>query len=382
MERESIPFPISLFWSEICSQDLHQTFKNSYINSIENKLPIDNLPWQYSNYGEESGGNLNESRHSNISTTTPRFCNKSTDIQIRSKHKTRILAGGDQFDGHANVPPKGANNRHNQSVQETLIRIKYNPEGINKSYWKTDFNTSSSPPGSSTLLLITNVSDNKAEGQPLLQRQSKSECSLVRRTKVVVPQSKFEQRENYKNSKCRNYNWVGYSKIGGLGAHCQGLTAGGQWSKVEAQLHIIVLEIKAAKLVIEFCFAGWKNQHQSVHLEINNVTALSHLLKMGGRKSAELNKILKEIWVYLIGNKITLTPEHLPSSHNIQADWESCQGLEQVETVSPDICKDNSDNGKAKCRLFCIMPVTSTPTVLHVMETGSLFCGSGDALQQ
>ena len=120
----------------------------------------------------------------------------------------------------------------------------------------------------------------------------------------------------------------------------------------------------------------------SVHLEINNVTALSHLLKKGGTKSAELNKILKEIWVYLIGNKITLTPEHLPISHNIQADWESRQGLEQVETVSPDICKDNSDNGKAKCRAFCVMPVTSTPTVLHVMETGSLFYGSGDALQQ
>ena len=62
MERESIPIPMALFWPGTCSQDLHQTFKNFYINSMENKHLIDNLPQQYSNYGEESGGNLNDSR--------------------------------------------------------------------------------------------------------------------------------------------------------------------------------------------------------------------------------------------------------------------------------------------------------------------------------
>ena len=102
-------------------------------------------------------------------------------------------------------------------MQETLIAGgKYNPEGISKSNWKVDFNISSSPPDYSTLLLITNVSDNKAEGQPMLGRQNKSECSLIRGTKVVVPQSELEQRKTYKNSKCENYNPVGCSKIGRL----------------------------------------------------------------------------------------------------------------------------------------------------------------------
>ena len=120
-------------------------------------------------------------------------------------------------------------------MQETVIAGKYNPEGINKSNWKVDFNILSSPPGYSTLLLITNVSDNKAEGQPLLRRQNKSECSLIRGTKVVVPQSELEQRKTYKHSKCGNYNSVGCSKIGRLGgAHCQGLITGSQWSKTEA----------------------------------------------------------------------------------------------------------------------------------------------------
>ena len=101
-------------------------------------------------------------------------------------------------------------------MQDTLIRGKYNPDGINKSNWKIDFDISSSPHGSSTLSLITNVSDNKAEGQPLLRRQNKSECSLIRGTKVMVLQSEFEQRETYKNSKCGNYNPVGCSEIGTL----------------------------------------------------------------------------------------------------------------------------------------------------------------------
>ena len=105
---------------------------------------------------------------------------------IGTKHKTRVFGDENQFGGHDYVPPRGENDGHYRSVQETLIGEKYNPEGINKSNWKVVFDISSSPPGSSTLSLIGNVPDNKAEGQPLLRRQNKSECSLIRGTKVVV----------------------------------------------------------------------------------------------------------------------------------------------------------------------------------------------------
>ena len=135
--------------------------------------------------------------------------------------KLEFLGGGNQFCGHDNVPPRTENNGHNQSVQETL-REKYNPEGISKSNWKIDFDISSSPPSSSTLLLITNVSDNKAEGLPLLQRQNKSECSLIGGTKVVVPLSELEQRETYKNSKYGNYKPVRCNKIRQLGGTLPG----------------------------------------------------------------------------------------------------------------------------------------------------------------
>ena len=189
MERESIRIPMSLFWSGTCSQDLHQTFKNSYINSTEKKHSIDNLPRRHSNYGEGleeiimSGDTVifllqHLSFIINLQKLEPNI--------IGTKHKTRVFGDENQFGGHDYVPPRGENDGHYRSVQETLIGEKYNPEGINKSNWKVVFDISSSPPGSSTLSLIGNVPDNKAEGQPLLRRQNKSECSLIRGTKVVV----------------------------------------------------------------------------------------------------------------------------------------------------------------------------------------------------
>ena len=64
--------------------------------------------------------------------------------------------GGNQFGEYDNVPPRVKNNGHNRSVQETPSREKYNPERINNSNWKVDFDISSSPPSSTTLSLITN----------------------------------------------------------------------------------------------------------------------------------------------------------------------------------------------------------------------------------
>ena len=52
------------------------------------------------------------------------------------------------------------------------------------------------------------------------------------------------------------------AKLGGWGAHCQGLTTGSQWSKTEAQTHINVLEMKAAKLSIESFCRVKKKQNQ------------------------------------------------------------------------------------------------------------------------
>ena len=61
----------------------------------------------------------------------------------------------------------------------------------------------------------------------------------------------------------------------------------------------------------------------AIHLQIENMTALSYLVKMARTRSPELLQVAKEIWDYLLANRIAVTAEHLPSSLNIQADWQS-----------------------------------------------------------
>ncbi len=77
---------------------------------------------------------------------------------------------------------------------------------------------------------------------------------------------------------------------------------------------------------------GSRNGHQniykgkivkSMHLQVDNLTALYHILKMGGTKNMTLIEVTKRIWEYLLSNGITLTVEYIPSKRNKSADWES-----------------------------------------------------------
>ena len=45
--------------------------------------------------------------------------------------------------------------------------------------------------------------------------------------------------------------------------------------------------------------------------------------KKGGTRSPELLQVAKEIWDYLLANGMAVTAECVPSSLNIQANWQS-----------------------------------------------------------
>ena len=85
--------------------------------------------------------------------------------------------------------------------------------------------------------------------------------------------------------------------------------------------HINILELIAVKLAILTFTIG--KSVTVIHLQIDNMTALSYLVKMGGSLNPELLQVAKEIWDYLLANGIAVTAEYLPSSLNIQADWQS-----------------------------------------------------------
>ena len=107
----------------------------------------------------------------------------------------------------------------------------------------------------------------------------------------------------------------------GWGAVCRNQKAGGLWSKEEQQEHINVLELRAARIALLTYIPMFRVT--SVHMQMDNIVALTYLLKMGGTKSLDLLTESKEIWGFLLSNRITLTAEYLPGILNVEADRES-----------------------------------------------------------
>ena len=111
------------------------------------------------------------------------------------------------------------------------------------------------------------------------------------------------------------------ARTGGWGAECNGQITGGVWNQEESNLHINVQELIAAQLALKTFTKLMKGS--SVHLMIDNTSALSHLAKMGGTKNEMMIDLSKEIWSYLTSKQITLTLEWIPSKLNVEADWAS-----------------------------------------------------------
>ena len=93
----------------------------------------------------------------------------------------------------------------------------------------------------------------------------------------------------------------------GCGAVCWGIRTGSQWSKKEQDLHINQLQL----LVINFSILNFAKMWKisAIHIQVDNMTALSYLLKMGGTRYPELMQISKKIWEFLLGQGVAITAE-------------------------------------------------------------------------
>ena len=107
----------------------------------------------------------------------------------------------------------------------------------------------------------------------------------------------------------------------GWGASCQGNSTGGKWSLMESGEHINILELMAVELAVHTFLRDKYNI--TVHLQVDNMTALSYVAKMGGTKCHVLVVIAKRIWEFLTSRQIMITVEYIPSILNVTADWES-----------------------------------------------------------
>ena len=126
------------------------------------------------------------------------------------------------------------------------------------------------------------------------------------------------------------------AKTGGWGAVCHLGSTGGQWSEWEKQQSINMQELLAAELAIKTFTKDHKPA--SVHMRIDNTSALSYIVKMGGTQSLPMLTVAKRIWQYLLEHEITITAEWIPSHLNTIADWESRNVSDSTEwKLSPRV---------------------------------------------
>ena len=148
--------------------------------------------------------------------------------------------------------------------------------------------------------VLTTTTNSGSERSKFLSNQSKIKPAVTDRVEVVEGEFTSSERQTTENRNTTVNNPKGCFQ-NRLGSNVLGLTA----------VKLAILTFTKGKSVT------------SIHLQIDNMTTLCYLVKMGGTRSPELLQVAKEIWDYLLANGITVTAEYLPSSLNIQADWQS-----------------------------------------------------------
>ena len=111
------------------------------------------------------------------------------------------------------------------------------------------------------------------------------------------------------------------ASLTGWGASCGEQVSHGFWTGGDLDLHINVLELKAALLALKAFARVSAGSH--VLLRVDNTTAISYINKMGGILSPTLNQAARELWQWCESRRISVFASYIPSAENWRADRES-----------------------------------------------------------
>ena len=227
---------------------------------------------------------FDEQGYSYILTSALRFHNKCQEVSVPTVSKNRVLGHDDRFCGD-DIESSKRENRKNQSQmsKDALEQTSNNkgtspidravnilsiggiasPVAIPSNAETTDFRVGSSIKG----IRVRSVALSRSKG----------------RVELVDPKFRVEQRkEPCETAPTTNYLVRCFHS--GLGAACQGLSTGGKWSQQERESHINILELKAAKFAVMIYTQKFPHLKYEP-IRIDNMTALSYLVKMGGTRN-------------------------------------------------------------------------------------------------
>ncbi len=78
----------------------------------------------------------------------------------------------------------------------------------------------------------------------------------------------------------------------------------------------------------------WDDSDCHVLLQIDNITAVAYVNKMGGTKSHNCRVVARQIWQWALSRGIWLSAEHIPGESNVEADQGHFQMLQTFATFA------------------------------------------------
>jgi hypothetical protein len=114
--------------------------------------------------------------------------------------------------------------------------------------------------------------------------------------------------------------------------------AQGQWSVIEAQMHINYLELLAIFLTLKSLYKHVSDTH--IQIQCDNVCAISYVNDMGGMASMGMNDLAFDIWTWCLKRNIFISAVYIPGSDNVVADYFSRNFSDSTEwMLKSDIFK-------------------------------------------
>ncbi|KZR97528.1 Uncharacterized protein APZ42_007543, partial [Daphnia magna] len=120
---------------------------------------------------------------------------------------------------------------------------------------------------------------------------------------------------------CPDLSIFADASLQGWGAVCDSVTTRGPWPQVDRSRHINELELLGALYALQ-TFTR-ESRSISVHLFLDNSTAVAYVNKCGGTRSRTLSAITSKIVEWCESRNISVLASHLPGVLNSIADRES-----------------------------------------------------------
>ena len=215
------------------------------------------------------------------------------------------------------------------------------------------------------LLQIQQISSNTTNiifiGKPFSFRQNCFERKLKNRTEMVGTKLRTAQWSGINPTACRGVN-TDRCLSKGLGATCNGTSTGRMWSAQEMKNHINVRELLAIKLAIQTFSKTLK--HKTINFQVDNMVALTYLLKMGGTTSP-INKRNMRSSSPMWDHSYCRVPSQQTERDSI-LEVKKRFGLLGMETSSPVISENLSTEGNSRDRSICFQIISSDQDLLFV----------------